>query len=280
MATMHTNDMHPNDMHTSDIDTNDMRARFDRDGFALVPRVLDAEQVATLRSFWEDVFVDEPGLDPQCAGARSNIYVQYPEIRWLLAHPPIVAALSSLLGDDFVYLHECAVHDNGMARWHKDTSSQEKRGHHFHLDPDYRIVQCALYLQANGPWGGGVDVNPGSHRAPDHYVEPSRARDMPPLEPFTVPNEAGDLVVFHTRLNHQATQPRSLPLPSEHRKLAMFILAGPDDVQVDRYHDWIGSREDYTYFHAPIDEGLLGFVRDHGLRYGPRGSAMSAPTGA
>ena len=150
--------------------TAEDRAAFQRDGFLLVRDVITPDQVTGLRSFWTRHF-DQGTLAPgDTDRTRADIYCRHPEVRWLLTHEPLVAPLRGLLGDDFVYIHEATAHDSNFGGWHKDTTSQESRGHRFHWDDDFLMVQCALYLQENGIHGGGVDVNVGSHREPDLYL--------------------------------------------------------------------------------------------------------------
>ncbi|MBD2002374.1 MULTISPECIES: phytanoyl-CoA dioxygenase family protein [Cyanophyceae] len=148
--------------------TNSQIEQFHKNGFLVVSSVLTNEQVRELREFLLKLF--ESGIQRQSDDGCIDICARYPELRWLLIHPPIVSALRSLLGNDFVYLPEMAAHDSCFGGWHKDTGSQEKAGHKFHYQPDYLMVQAALYLQDNGKYGGGLDVIPGSHLHPDKYI--------------------------------------------------------------------------------------------------------------
>jgi hypothetical protein len=86
-------------------------------------------------------------------------------------HKPTIEILRKLLGNDFVVLRECAAHFQGFGGWHKDTTSQEFAGHLFQWSENYLMVEVAYYLQDNDEeYGGGLDVEPGSHRKPDSHV--------------------------------------------------------------------------------------------------------------
>ena len=121
----------------------------------------------------------------------------------------------------------------------------EERGHKLHWKPGYRMIGFAYYLQDNSAeYGGGLEVEPGSHLEPDRFIaaQPKPTKNglwqrinaklrkirgkttQPKPRPILVPSKAGDLVVFHFRLNHRATQPRQFPLPREQEK--MLILGG------------------------------------------------------
>lgn len=255
--------------------------RFEDLGYVLVPNVLTAQQVQALRARLTELFDHGSRYADENRVARHDVACRYREFRWILSHPPIVSALASLLGDDFVYIHEMSAHDSFFGGWHKDTTSQERAGHNFHWETDYKMVQCALYLQDNGEYGGGLDVNPGSHVRPDRATEaerhPLRYKLKRKLQragllkndcddTVSISSHAGDLVVFDFRLSHHATPPKPTPIPPEHRKLAIFIVASRNNEHVQRYMRFIRSREDYGYLkdHDYPDD-FLAFAREHRL---------------
>lgn len=231
--------------------------QFWRNGFLLLPDVLSQEQVRGLREFLVriyDVEARRPGDDDV---TRYDVICRYPEARWLVGHPPLVGALKSLLGNDFAFLHEWSAHDSYFGGWHKDTTGQETNGKLFHYAADYRMVQVAIYLQDNGEYGGGVDVIPGTHRErTDRYVRTGappkltfwqrawrklRHYGLLPAEKeraYSIPSRAGDVVIFHTRACHQATQPKTTPVPPEYRKLAIFLMASANNEHARTYMDW------------------------------------------
>jgi hypothetical protein len=180
-------------------------------------------------------------------------------VGWVPTYPPVVAVLRGLLGRDFVFLPESAVHDSGYGGWHKDTGAQERAGLTFHWEPDFRMVQVALYLQDNTPAaGGGLDVIPGSHLRRDQcgeFRERGGLRDWLQARlwgavrgcAYSVPSAAGDLVLFHYRLDHRATQPAAQPVPPEHRKLAIFFACSANNRHVRKYIDFIACRPEYHY---------------------------------
>jgi hypothetical protein len=252
---------------------SDLRRTFDRQGFVLVPGVLTGDEVGELRRVLTRLFGADSPWEGDGANNRADVFCRYPELRWVLARPAIVAALGDVLGPDFVYLHEMVAHDSFFARWHKDTTSPDNAGHDFGKQPDYRMVQAALYLQDNGDYGGGLDVVPGSHRLPgwrDRLAFALRERRLlaqpGPPRGVPIPSRAGDLVLFHLRMTHRASVPKTEPVPAGHRKLALFTVCGANDRHVASYMRWLRQRgSPWLKDHAYGPE-MMDFAAKHGLR--------------
>lgn len=245
-----------------------LASEFDRNGFVRVAGTIDSHQVAQLRTQLAAIF-DRPSsyegdINAHSAYKRAyfDAFNRYPELQWIAFHPPVLAALRELLGTDFVYLPEVGIHDSGYGGWHKDSTAQEAAGLRFHWEPDFRMVQCALYLQDNDPeYAGGLDVIVGSHTRRDRIVPPGRgpvsrlaSRALYRLKTWddrrrgeTLPTRAGDVVIFHYRLDHKATAPRVTPVPSTHRKFALFMAASANNRHARTYVRYIKSRPDYKY---------------------------------
>ena len=150
--------------------TQDQIKSFHENGFLVVPSVLTPEQMRSLRSSLEAIFARPPAAG-DTVSIRNDVFARNPELWWMLTEPRILSSLRSLLGDDFVYFPESAAHDHSFGGWHKDTTTGEQAGEDFHLQPDFLMVQTGFYQQDNGPYGGGLDVVPGSHLQPDTYVK-------------------------------------------------------------------------------------------------------------
>jgi ectoine hydroxylase-related dioxygenase (phytanoyl-CoA dioxygenase family) len=252
--------------------TSSRQHAFDRDGYSRVRSVLSPEQVTATRARLVEIFAkrspfpgDDNG-DVTRMRAYNDAFNRYPGIAWIAFQPHVVSALREILGDEIVYLPEVALHDSGFGGWHKDTTSQEVAGHRFQWSPDFRMAQCAVYLQDNtSAHGGGLDVQPGSHRrwdrtallrrVTDRKVGHVLARPLVNVKAWvderrkeTVWTNAGDMVAFHFRLDHSATKPRVVPVPAAHRKLAIFFVASTKNRHARKYVDFIKSRPDYRYF--------------------------------
>jgi ectoine hydroxylase-related dioxygenase (phytanoyl-CoA dioxygenase family) len=251
------------------------KAVFEQEGYVVVPGVLGSEQLAELRSFCEQLFDAKPvhngdmqvknAADGRGGGVRNDIALRYPELRFIMSDERILGALRSLLGDDFVFVREMAAHDSRYGYWHKDTTPMERAGLGFHYEPDFRMVQCAIYLQDNDEFGGGLDIVPGSHRERDHTPPAERvtfldrvanklgirrSRGTAPVEEngVTIASRAGDLVIFDVLANHQATQPPGgdpTRVPEDKRKFAIFFVCGANNEHTRAYRQYI--EKDYAY---------------------------------
>jgi hypothetical protein len=260
------------------------KSQFAQDGFVVVPNVLTAEQVEQLRSFLTRQFDSPPQFPGDTAktnashpAVRFDICTRFPELRWLMIHPPLIATLRSILGDDFVLLPEMSAHDSGFGSWHADTGSQERAGHLFHLDPDFLMLEAAFYLQDNGPYGGGLDVIPGSHLERDKSLPEHRdllTRTKLTLDVwgvrkagYSIPSRAGDLVLFDFRIQHRATAPGDRrKAPGVPRKLAIFFACSRNNAHARRYVDFIRGRADYVYLQGhEYPEAMLALAREHHL---------------
>ena len=262
---------------------SNQKADFARDGFLVVPNAITTEQVQWLRGFLRPLF-DVPSEQRPLGDTDFflyDVFSRHPELRWLLWNPVLVGTLRDLLGEDFVFLPEVAAHLNGFGGWHKDTTSQEVHGQKFHWEEDYLMVEAGFYLQDNTTeFGGGLDVEAGSHNSPDFFARGKRTwergvrRFVPNTvwpdktlpQPFSVPSKAGDLVIFHFRVNHRASQPQRLPVPPEHEKLALFMGCSRNNRHAQTYVNFLKTRPNYVYlqnFSYPSD--LVQEARKQGV---------------
>ena len=262
--------------------TPEHRQQFHEQGYVVVPGVLSGDEVARLRAALRPKFdvPPEQRFSGDGDGVLFDVFNRHPETRWLLFHASSIQVLRLLLGDDFVVLRECAAQLERFGPWHKDTTSQERAGHRFHHEHDFCMVEAAYYLQDNDPvCGGGLDVEPGSHRSDDAFARRTRLQrawgkvaggpKLGDAEIVSVPSRAGDLVIFDFRLNHRATpRRRSLP-PGGTEKIAIFQACSSNTPHVDAYHAFINGWAPYVYlrdFAYPAE--VLAEARRHNLTLG------------
>jgi hypothetical protein len=260
------------------MDPQETRQHFEERGFAIFPGVIDQQQVESLRAFFIELFAQEPTYKGDRKDIRHDIYARYPETRFLLGHPPVVEALKTILGPNPVSLPEMAVHDSGFGGWHKDTSSLDLAGKTWHYDPEFRMIQAAIYLQPNGEYGGGLDIVPGSQNdRPDDNGGGAlkrlvkRGKDALSRKPYTIPSNAGDMVIFDVRCDHKATSPTACEpddIPAEHRKFAAFSVWSATREHAEKYREHIASRKGYDYLEGhsyPEDVETIARENDFAL---------------
>lgn len=237
---------------------------------------LSEREVEAMRRAIESAFAS-PALQPEvlspygCGGILLDL-LRLPAIASLLFTRETMDRLAEAVGPGFVLLPEHAAHREGFGGWHKDTDMFEAAGLHDHWREDYAVFQCAIYLQDNTPvHGGGLSCVDGSHLdpKPDPRLGDAATRYQAHCEREGRPIEsaAGDLVIFHTRLDHRAT-PRQVPAAGQ-PKLAVFFMAARDNAHAAAYSEFIHRRQDYTYLSRyRVPEELQQLARTLGFRWG------------
>jgi hypothetical protein len=220
---------------------------FCQDGFVVVPQVFDQAEMAELRRAAIAQFPDNrPPFQPSFS---STALFQGP-FQPVFRSRRFIQALRTVLGEDFVFINEFALHDSFWVGWHTDTATIEGKGNHeFHWSPGFCVVNAAIYLQDHS-----LDVVPGSYVRDDPFAAMMRRDNglpninrMPAPEPNVDPYRdavsvrfrAGDVLIFHLRLHHRSS-PRTSEAQSDlDRKLAIFMLAGANNTQTRRYRAWL-----------------------------------------
>ena len=81
---------------------------FCQDGFVVVPQVFDQTEIAELRRAAIALFPDNrPPFEPKF----SNTALYREPFRLIFRKPKLIQALRAVLGDDFVFINEFALHD-------------------------------------------------------------------------------------------------------------------------------------------------------------------------
>ena len=275
--------------------------QFLKDGYLVVPDVLSQEQVSWLRSFFRSKFDIPPG-QPLAQNDDwpylLDIWSSYPEVRWLLFHEPVLRLLKELLGDDLILLPESNVCLNAFTPNHKDAIPEEVRhgiwpwskdfriaglGGAWPWDQDYLMIALCYYMQDNTEeYGGGVDVEPGSHLASDfwgyeaprslasrisgrirrigkrrngHKEQPQKERVIDGRHMISLPTKAVDLVLLDMRINHRGTIPRVTVLPEDREKVSILY----------------GFSRNTRHFQIRLD-----YVHKRDKRFNPKGLAYPA----
>lgn len=246
--------------------TKEQKQSFHRNGFLVVPNLLTAREIAWLRSFFEPLFKrpSKKRLPGDTDGWLVDIYNRYPECQWLLFHEPTTAALRSLLGEGFVFLRDHSALHEFYSSWHKDSGGIDLAGQSFHREPDFLMVQTALYLQDNSYLlGGGLDVEPGTHTSPEDPFVLKKPYQV--TNALTVPSRAGDFVIFDFRLNHRAT-PRLLTTDGTSDKMGIFQPCSTNSPHVHAYYDYLKGRPAYDYLWVSDQmDALVATAKDRGL---------------
>lgn len=253
--------------------TEEQKKHFKDKGFLLVPGILSNEEVTFLRKRILQIFNSQDWkISPyNTERVLSDVYNTFPEFLDITLTEKIISIIRSLLGTQPVLMPETSIHYKFYTGWHKDTTSQEKAGHRFHLKPESLMLESGFYLQDNDEYGGGLTIMPGSHKTTDNFINPRPEKSFlekvktklaesseekdPYINPhkhqiYDVPSKAGDLVIFNFLTNHRATLPKVCKtdeVPYEKHKLAFFNAYSINNTSANEYFEYIKSRPEPFY---------------------------------
>jgi hypothetical protein len=268
--------------------------QFEQDGWALVPAVINREQIQDLRRLLQ------ADLEKTKQSVLFDVLLNYPDVLALFCNERLVDALTQLLGKHFLAVPHSSVMKNSFGYFHADSTSAEVDGQTFHQDRGFRMVTVGIYLQDNDEHGGGIRFVPGSHKGPDEFVEllkrkeaaraalmanpikrffhrVSRGRLFDYQKPFkqrpnefNVPSKAGDAVIWDYRLAHSACHPSVKgPVPYGD-KLVVIFTCGRDNGSTEQYFKYTTGLPQNDYLRKPrvIPERVkeAGAARGFGLR--------------
>jgi hypothetical protein len=239
-----------------------------KDGYALIRGVLPAGDVQRARAVCDEHLLADADAENEI---EATTLLQTPELNFIFDER-IVEALITCLGGTLAYYPNYVARLNRFTDWHIDNGFSPKYladASHVY-DPDFRHLQCVVYLQDNVPGaGGGLDVRPGSHgwaAAGQFPDDDELARTYPDI--VSIDSRAGDLIVFDGRIVH-----RGSPADGSHklRKYGLFWSASRNDqTQIKRYLEYFMGRVDFLRtLNRPAEEFERDVLR-HKLMYSVR----------
>ncbi|WP_217369532.1 phytanoyl-CoA dioxygenase family protein [Nonomuraea antri] len=216
----------------------EQRARFDEDGFVVVPGVLSRDEVNTLREVAESPAVRKSRHD-QGGTERTvhdyDIACSEPVLWDFATHPGVLDAVESIIGEH-IQLHHSKLAatpseaGKGGVRWHQDLA--------FLPHSNTALVAAFLYLDDTTVDNGCMRIVRGSHKAGllDHtdgagtFLASCQTPEMWADESRVVPVEvpAGGISIHHCLALHS-----SAPNPSGRpRRGLIFQYRAADAVQL------------------------------------------------
>jgi ectoine hydroxylase-related dioxygenase (phytanoyl-CoA dioxygenase family) len=194
--------------------TDEQHAAFERDGYLVLTRALDRNEVAYYAAM-VDVLYRRVGA-PAALHQLSAVHA-CPGLAPLVDHPRVLGPVCSILGwNVHVYHSHVDVHPPVLVRdraprfgWHQDGGRQNRE---LETDPRPRLsVKAAYWLSdVSEPGRGNLKVVPGSHTMNRIDGPPRRDVRWPdPPGAVEVTAEPGDVVLFDRRIWHTRSENRS-----------------------------------------------------------------------
>lgn len=225
--------------------SRDQVADYRRDGFVVVPDLLDGAELGTIRQVitelvagaaaveaHTDIYDLEPGHTRETPRVRriKTPHKVHPVFDKLVRKPEVMAVLHALLGPD-VRLHGSklnmkAAHYGSPVEWHQDWA--------FYPHTNDDILAIGVMLDDMTLENGPLMVTPGTHLGPvwDHHGEDGRLCGS--IDPATIKEEieravpligkAGSMSFHHVRTLHGS----ALNTSDRPRNLLLYEVAAAD----------------------------------------------------
>jgi phytanoyl-CoA hydroxylase len=194
-----------------------------RDGYLVIPRLIEGDQLAELRALTDRIVAEASGVAandelydlepshsasmPRVRRLKPAIFRRYAFFRALTRDPKIMAILSGLLGPDIrLYGGKLNMKSAGYGspvEWHQDWA--------FYPHTNDDVLATGIYLDDCDMGNGPLMVIPGSHHGPtyDHHADgrfcgamdiEKSGVDISKAVALTGP--AGSMTIHHARLVH------------------------------------------------------------------------------
>jgi len=194
-----------------------------RDGYLVIPRLIEGEQLAELRALTDRIVLEARGVAanddlydlepshsatlPRVRRLKPAIFKRYAFFRALTREPKITSLLSGLLGPDIrLYGGKLNMKSAGYGspvEWHQDWA--------FYPHTNDDVLATGIYLDDCDMDNGPLMVVPGSHHGPtwDHHAGGSfcgaldpEASDIDLAKAVPLMGQAGSMTIHHARLVH------------------------------------------------------------------------------
>jgi ectoine hydroxylase-related dioxygenase (phytanoyl-CoA dioxygenase family) len=210
--------------------TNQQIDSYRRDGYLVIPRLIEGEQLAELRALTDRIVAEARGvtanddlydLEPTHSAAlprvrrlKPAIFKRYDFFRALTRDSKITAILTGLLGPNIrLYggkLNMKSAAYGSPVEWHQDWA--------FYPHTNDDVLATGIYLDDCDLDNGPLMVIPGSHHGPtfDHHADGRFCGAMDPAacnidlgKAVPLMGPAGSMTIHHARLVHGSALNRS-----------------------------------------------------------------------
>src|SRR5215475_2548746 len=225
--------------------TNQQIEAYRRDGYLVIPRLIEGEQLAELRALTDRIVAEAGGIAqsdelydleashsaalPRVRRLKPAIFKRYTFFHGLVRDPRITAILAQLLGPDIRQhggkLNMKSAGYGSPVEWHQDWA--------FYPHTNDDVLATGLYLDDCDMENGPLLVVPGTHKGPiyDHHADGYFAGAMDPelkgldySKAVPLTGKAGSMTIHHARLVHGS----ALNTSSKPRRLLLHEYTAAD----------------------------------------------------
>jgi ectoine hydroxylase-related dioxygenase (phytanoyl-CoA dioxygenase family) len=186
--------------------SEEVRARLDREGYLIIPGVIDAAWLQQLRDRVDALAAEEgPGgfhenkIQGLGQGRLADLVNKGAMFDRAWSHPLILAAARHALQVPFRLFclnHREPAANDGLQGMHRDSGPRIK-------------LQCIWCLDAFTPDNGSTRAIPGSHHPSYQHVAPDGDPTRPHADEIPLCAPAGSMILYHGNLLHSGTLNRS-----------------------------------------------------------------------
>lgn len=197
--------------------TPEVLAQFHRDGFLVLPDILSADEIATVRAGLERAFSkfsEDAEIHHMQEIWRPKLFEQGPEFDFMLDHPGVAELMAALLGDNYHAIALTGLRTlpgKTISFWHLDDACRFPIPDGLKLDPAIPMpvftINMNYYVCDVDEEMGPTHLIPGSHRAGRPPTEADNdANGNPRYEGRTYQSsagKAGTLVLWNDQVWHR-----------------------------------------------------------------------------
>jgi phytanoyl-CoA hydroxylase len=216
-----------------------------RDGYLVIPRLIEGEQLTELRAITDRIVAEARGVSanddlydlepghvaslPRVRRLKPAIFKRYPFFHALARDPKITSIVSQLLGPAVRQhggkLNMKSAGYGSPVEWHQDWA--------FYPHTNDDVLATGIYLDDCDLDNGPLLVVPGSHHGPtfDHHADGRFCGAMDPArgeidfaKSVALAGPAGSMTIHHARLVHGSALNRS----NRQRRLLLHEYAAAD----------------------------------------------------
>jgi ectoine hydroxylase-related dioxygenase (phytanoyl-CoA dioxygenase family) len=250
---------------TSLSDTQRYAADFMRDGYCVIPNVINRETCVQLRAEIDRIFTAVPATDPEQGygeGLRVKLFQYSQLIREHIDYSPVIDVVEQILTANCHLISNNIVRNDkswAISNWHVDEDVLFPLPDGVELDPRVvplcYILNSQWYLTDVGADDGPTQVVPCSQRAGKHPPKGVEAPEFKEHAPVSIIASAGDVCLQNSQVWH-----RGAPVKSNNTRYLLQFSYGRRCI-AQRFHPFINYRMPEEVFAgaSPRRKRLLGF---------------------